>query len=661
MTLKIGVWYEAGAFNAYTELFQFVATHMNKFLLRNRNGYRPPMANFGSTMVLGLIVGLMVVPQLLMAQRNPDRPPIEDLLPETTVGFFQIADFRDAVQKWKDGAAGAMYEDKEIQPLVDRMVEEGRKAYGKVEDTVGLSLEEIQSLPSGEMVVAVIAPRRKNPEFMMIVEVGEENEAVDKALGRAREAIAETGTELEETELESGLKVEKVVIDENTVFIAQQDGLMIASTSEKELENFFARWAGETVKKVRPLSSNRKFITVMNRCRSKKELPAEVRFFVDPIGIFKSAGRGNMGMQAAIAFLPTLGLDGLLGAGGSMIMGDEDYEFVIHSHLLMASPKKGILKMVAFKPADYEPQEWVPNDIHWYTSTSWDIDQLYNELESMVDTTMGEEGSFAEMIEDNVNENIPITLKEDVLDQLTGRLTLTNVTAEPGRFNGASWIIGAEVKDLDKARETVEKMVEFANEQENVDGSIEAMTYEGVTYWAANQDWTEERNEARAERRRERNERRGRPDVEMNIRMPYPTLSFIGDSLVFTDSVEAFHKAVDTYKGTSETLRNSDEFVEMSREMTNLLGTDMPVALSYNQPKYQFQMLLDMASSEDTKTFLSTQAENNEFFSVVKGVMDDHPLPSMDTLNKYMMPSGWFATSDDTGYHLLWFQKRYQR
>lgn len=98
----------------------------------------------------------------------------------------------------------------------------------------------------------------------------------------------------------------------------------------------------------------------------------------------------------------------------------------------------------------------------------------------------------------------------------------------------------------------------------------------------------------------------------------------------------------------------------MSEQMTQLLGTDMPVAMSYNNPKHQIAPLLEYAKSDSTKTFLSTSAEDSDFWKSVKGVLDDNELPSMDVMNKYMAPQGWFVTSDDTGYHMLWFQERLQ-
>ncbi len=618
---------------------------------------------FFSIMVAAVALTVVASPMSssALAQRNPDRPNIEDLLPETTVAFVQIADIKDMMEKVYSGAGMKFFEEEKIAPLVKRIEEEGRKAYGKIEEQVGLSIDEIQSLPAGEMVFAAIAPRRKNPVFMVILEVGEENEAVDKALGVVRDKITETGNTTEDEELESGTKVEKITIDGEEAFMARRDGLIVGCSQEKELNDFFLRWDGEEVEKVRPLSKNRKFITIMNRCRSQKDLESEIKFFFDPIGLFKSAGRGNVEMQVAIAFLPTLGLDSLLGLGGSVILGDEEYETIMHSHLLLSSPRKGVTKVLAFKPNDYEPEMWMPSDVYFYTTTSWDVPQMFNEIRGLVDLAMGE-GNFDNFVGENIDDRLEMSFEDEILSQLSGRISFSQVTSVPGKLNSASWVIGMGLNNVDEAKDVVTTLVEFINE--NVaDDSIKATEYEGITYWAVDEATTEARNEQRAERRRERNERRGREadsgdEFRATIRMPRPTISIVGSSLIFTDSIEAFEKVVATYKGEAEPLRNDKDFIKMADQMTRLLGTDMPVALSYSQPRNQVESLLKFAGSDESKSFLASNSENNEFWKVVKGVMDDHELPSMDVMNKYMLPQGWFATSDDTGYHLLWFQER---
>ena len=601
-----------------------------------------------------------------IAQRNPDRPPIEDLLPETTIGFLQIADIRDAIEKSNDGSMARMLRDESVAPLVERTIEEGRNAYGKVEDQVGLSLDEMLSLPSGEMVVCMIGPRRKQPVFMFILEVGEENEAVEKALLVADEKMAESNIEIEDDELESKIEVKKMVFDGTPWWRAKRDGLIIGCSSEKELNNFFLRWDGEEVEKVRPLSKNRKFITIMNRCRSEKDLPNDVRFFFDPIATYKSFGRGNFEMQAAIAFFPAIGLDTIRAMGGSMILEDDEYEAIVHSHLLLASPRKGITKVISLKPGDYEPEEWIPGDALLYMTTSWDVPQMYQELRGIFDLTIGE-GLFDSTIKEQFDERFEMSLENEFLAQFSGRISFTQISIEPGKLNSASWVVGFGLNDPSQAKEVGDKMEDWINE--NMDWDYVEKEYEGISYWMQSDEAIERREEQRREWRADRRRRRGggeeaeardamREMVRATVRTPRPTYTIIGGSLVICDSVKAMEKMVETHKGETPSLLNDEEFVAMADKMTQLLGTDMPVALSYSQPKYQFAPLLDYGNAEETRNMLGAYAEDSEFYGAIKGILDDQELPSMDVLNKYMVPQGWFITSDDTGYHMLWFQER---
>jgi len=357
-----------------------------------------------------------------------------------------------------------------------------------------------------------------------------------------------------------------------------------------------------------------------------------------------------------------------------MIWGDEEYEMVAHGHLLLASPKKGVLKMLSLRPDNYEPEPWMPHDTHWYTTTSWDISQLWAELTGMVDT-FTEEGNFEKLVQENVNEEIELDLKTDILDLLDGRVSMASLTVDPTRINGTSTVVGLGVKDKEASREVIVKLMEkFNGRNDNDDrAQSEIVKYRNIEYWTASEDGQEERAERRRQRMRERAERRGRPDMSATIRMPNPAFALIGDSFVITDSVTAMKRVIETIDGSHEALQNDREFVEIAEHMTLLLGSDMPCAVAYNQPRHQFQMLLDMAGEDSIRGFVDSSAaadeddeddETGAFRTImrhVKSVMDDTEIPKMDSLNKYMMPNGWFATSDDTGYHFLWFQKRYQR
>ena len=142
--------------------------------------------------ILSLVVlSTLLLPGIVSAQ-SAERPNSDELLPETTVAYVQIQNVRELFEKMGETNMGKMMEDENIAPLVGDLLQTAQDAYAEVEDRVGLSLEEIQSLPAGEICFAVIAPKRKPAAFVLIVDTDEESEAVDKALERGRDLAEES-------------------------------------------------------------------------------------------------------------------------------------------------------------------------------------------------------------------------------------------------------------------------------------------------------------------------------------------------------------------------------------------------------------------------------------------------------------------------------------
>ena len=86
------------------------------------------------------------------------------------------------------------------------------------------------------------------------------------------------GREDENSKLDEVEEGEEVVFetvgsgDERFTFF-KKDGLLVGCSDRTELDNLLIRWAGGEVEKIRPLSKNRKFITIMNRCRRRSRFP----------------------------------------------------------------------------------------------------------------------------------------------------------------------------------------------------------------------------------------------------------------------------------------------------------------------------------------------------------------------------------------------------
>lgn len=595
----------------------------------------------------------LLLPGLCFSQAA-QRPNSAELLPETTVVYVQIDNIRDLTEKLRESNMGKMMVDENVAPFLGDLYQTAQDAYTEIEDNVGLSLDELQSIPAGEFCFAVIAPKRKTPAFVMILDTDEESEVVDKGLQRIRDLVAEQEIEMEVEELDE-VTYEKFSVNDQQFLFFNKGGTIVIGTDKDELDAIVERWEGREVERIKPLTENRKFITIMNRCKGSKDLPADVRFFADPLSLAKSATRGNAAAQLALNSLPILGLDGLLGLGGASIMDEMDFESVLHMHVLLANPRKGIFEMLALKPGSYEPQPWVPDRTVTYASTSWDAQKMFAEIEKLFDTFNGA-GAMQEELEDEINSELGIDFKEDVVEQLSGRITYFQwIDDDEEVVNGQTNAIAIGLKDPEIFRETVDAFIDKI--RENDDDDLEEVEFKGETYWKMPDARLESQRQRREERRQRRIEQGRNVQPEMNFRMPQPSFMILDDHLIISiESPSLLHRAIETSRGQVEPLFDNEKFKYATGEMTKLLGTDVPGAVFYSNPEESMRWLLRVAESDDAKNFLDEIGEENKYAGQIRDAMNDNPLPDYEQIKKYFQPSGMFITSDDTGYHVLGFQ-----
>lgn len=597
---------------------------------------------------------LLISPTL--AQELPDRPATEDLLPETTIAMAKIHNFSEFFEKMQTSLGAQMIEDESLAPLVEQLYEVGESQYARVEENVGMSLDELKSLPSGEMTVALVAPRRKDLAVVVVIELDDENEAVDKAIGRVKELVEEEdGIEEVDSDFED-LKIEKAIVKGSPVFFCRHDGVMVGSSSREELEDIFLRWSGGENEKVRALSENRKFVTISNRCSASDDFPADAMFYVDPIGIFKANAKGKAGMQMVVAVLPAFGLDGLLAAGGNFYAQTDGYETIMHGHVMLASPREGLFDAIALKAGEYQPQDWVPVNVGSYMTTSWDAQQMYAGIEEISNTLS--EGSFDKFLE-GVKKTGGFDLKEAIIDEMNGRITFIRPILEGDQFNAIGNVFAMGVKDPESFDEFLEEQLTQDDRKE----SWSPVDHEGVRFWTMGDvsKRSEERRQAwlkKTKRKVDADREARRKFTRENMRQSRPSCVVLGDSLIFGDSEEFIKNAIDTYNGNQDSLADDKEFQRHAENMTKLLKSDVPSGMMFADSARELGVMVRAVGSDNIKELLSEQAEKQpENFQGLKEALDDNPLPDYDFFRKYVPTSGGFVTSDDSGYHFLLFQE----
>jgi len=581
--------------------------------------------------------------------QNDKRPPSDELLPETTVLYLQARDIPELIEDMQSSNFGRMMADESIAPLMDELWAQAKEGFQDLAESqdIGLSLTDLTSLPHGEICFAAIAPRRQDMQFVMIVDIDDESESLNKVLDRGRELAEGDGATIEDEETEDAVFTTIQGSGggpQMTVF--RKDGSVVITTNRELSQQILDRWLKRPIEDIRPLKDNRKFVTIMNRCRGTKEVQPEFRMFMDPVEFFKSVTRGNAGAQLAVGFLPVLGLDGLLALGGSSILNEGEFQSVNHFHIMLANPRAGIVEMLAMKPSDYKPGPWVPDNVMNYMATSWDVDRMFAELTKIVNTFAGD-GVFEQQIEDNINNQLDLDFKDDVLAAIDGTFTWIQWGEPPARVNSQSNGIALGLRDVEKAEETFKKIIDRINEELGEDSSqMVEESHKGVTMWRFDDPAQRERFEMMREE----------GNMQVNLRAPEPSFAFVGDYLVFGDSAGIVKACIEADKGDIPRLNENEKFKMISDKMTRLLGTDMPTGLIFSQPEYIFEQWLEVAKGDDVKGFLSTQAEDNQYVDGVRRALEDNPLPDFEKIRKYFAPSGAFVTSDDTGYHILQFE-----
>jgi hypothetical protein len=162
------------------------------------------------------------------------------------------------------------------------------------------------------------------------------------------------------------------------------------------------------------LAEHAPYRAIMSRCTPEGSGPAQIDWYVDPLGIFRAVTRENFAASAGLALASAIGIDGLQAAGGRITVADETYDMITRTHILMEPPRDGVLQVLALRQGSSEPEAWVPADTAQYVTWQWDVQQAFATLKELVDSFRGD-GALAGIVQRRLSEPIGIDVQQDLL------------------------------------------------------------------------------------------------------------------------------------------------------------------------------------------------------------------------------------------------------
>jgi hypothetical protein len=571
----------------------------------------------------GLVLAIAVLSAPLVVQA--ERPVGPQLLPDTTLAMVRVADTPDLVERFRETAIGRIGQDEKVKPLVSQLYATLQEAWGQIEERVGLPLDEILRIPQGEICAAFVAVPDQRPGVVVLIDVHNRLPQIERMLERGEEFLEQNGGTIGTEKIGDQTIAHYTTPDGQQVYLLKRDGTIAAMTSKPLAEFVVSAWDG---KAENTLADKDEYNAIASRCGAGSDDPPQVTYYVDPIEIVRTMTRGSAA-GTFLALIPVLGLDGVLGVGGSMTFATGEFDEVQHMHLLLDNPRAGVVEALAMKSGDSTPERWVPADVVSYTTLHWDGKQTFKVAAKLYNSLM-EEGAFEGEVRRRVSDRLGVDFEQDVLPGLDGRVTYVQWVEKPVRINSIVNLVGLKLKDGKAFQQVFDKVRQKHAER------LKEQRFGSNIYWTIETP-------------------RRRVPEEANLRQPTPCVAIVDNYLLLSDSRDALQHALTTASDINAGLAKELDFKLIASKIKRQPGGDAPGMVQFSRPEEGLRFWYDMAMSEQTQRGLGRAAENNDFFRSVDQALKDNPLPPFSVLAQYMAPGGGMMVNDETGLHYTTF------
>ncbi|QDU89974.1 hypothetical protein Pla175_33730 [Pirellulimonas nuda] len=606
-------------------------------------------------------VSLTLLCLTALAQTPVDRPSALKLFPAETVALFRTADAWLLMERLRESPTAKMAEDPAIQPLISEFYGMAREQYDQyARDQVGIELDDLLRFPQGEVAIAVVGYKDRTPEFVFLVDYGEEAGLAEQLRDQLTEKAGEMDIVIETEQLtaDEAMIIRRGNNTERMIGLVQRDTVFVGATDRDLLESVLARWDGrefipmaaELVEEEAPaatakvpeplyarsLAENGAFVSVFKECVPGQEEPPQAMVFVDPINMIRSFNANNAGAKVAMLMLRPLGIDGLKGVGAAMWFSTDTWASLTRGHVLLENPRAGVLKIARLGTVETTPPAYVPADIENFFTFQVDPPRMFDEISQLVDefTT---EGNFRDLVERNLSTNMGVDFEQEFVNNVTGKLVwFTGYEDGTQRMVGGNLFV-LELNDPAAFGAAITQVMEKAGER------MEKQSYAGIDYYSPQI----------SERRRERMRERG---ADAASGPPMPRWALVDDVFVQSDSEVLLQHFIDAKLGEGERLADQLQYRLVASRINRLTADRPPSVVMYNNPEQTWRHWYAMATGDRAREFLEGDfASRAPMLPRLREVVENDELPPIETILKYTAPGGAVLYDTETGFHFIGF------
>jgi hypothetical protein len=418
----------------------------------------------------------------------------ETIFPATTRGWLSVPDARGLRQRFDRSPYGQLLADPAMKAFVDHVraeiTENGKQRLAKL----GLTLEDLEPIPGGEVAVAAIEAQPGRLATVLLVDTtGHEAEAktlvetiTQRLVERRAEVVTIAGAPPELTVYRlppdaNDERREGPVRERRVAFALGGSALVVGDDAQQVGQAFSIVATGRKDS----LAATPAFAGVMNRCAEQGPLTASpIRWFVDPLPFAKAYRETNPPREKRkgpdyVEILGRQGFDAVRGIGGVVVFGDRGHA-LRHATMIWAPPLSGrdpqspesydlAARMLRFPNADrLVAPDWVPRDVTGWSALQWDLGAAFAASETLVDDIVGDRGVFDDVIaslkEDPDGPQIDV--ENDLVAALGSRVSIITDHADPTDLDAERLVIAIEAVDEPRVAATIAKVMDADKDME---------------------------------------------------------------------------------------------------------------------------------------------------------------------------------------------------
>jgi hypothetical protein len=610
---------------------------------------------------------------LLVAGTLRAGPPSEQLLPRATKGYLSIGNLERFRADWAKTQPGQLLADPIMQPFVEDFQRQQRDKSGGIDQTLGISWDDLSKVAAGEAAFAVIQPAANQAAQVLIADVTGRKQQTAALLDKIKTNL--TGQpQAKASQIDvSGISVTSYALPKTkqqsartALFCVTQERL-IAADNLAVLQGILGRFAAAGDDSLSALPA---FQWVITRCQQAAgERVPHVRWFVEPFGFVEARRVANRVAPHPegtdmLKVLKEVGFTAIQGAGGYVHLATEKFE-ILHQTAVYAPPVKTgneryelAAAMLDFpNGGDFQPQPWVPREIATFTRLNFEPQKAFEALGPLVDGIYRQKGGFKDMI-DSIEEDpygAHINLRTDVIALLGGRATIVFDYLLPITPDSEQILIAVETTDVKTLTANIDRMMK-------AESNATPRDYKGRRIWEIKNpdtDVAKTNGKNRPAVAKQEEEKDDDEDAGEHL-FPNSSVTVAHGQMLIASHYDFLTKMLDDLAQRDQ-LADSNQYRLVKTDLDYLAGGDA-CAQTFSRSDEEFRAIYDLIRAgrmPESQTVLGKLL--NSFLGESKDGapraqrINGQRLPEYDAVRRYFGPAGMTAVSQDQGWFLTGF------